>query len=113
MNYTQMCMMSRAWHAAQAFPPPPEKARQINMAVTWLLCRGNIFRVPLSTLYRHRQSGVWGLTQFEAKCKTLFIHRMKLLGKQAGTITAEWMNSWALNKHSTKPAHIARTHARF
>jgi hypothetical protein len=34
INYVQMCMLSRAWYAAQVFPPPPENVRQIKMGVT-------------------------------------------------------------------------------
>jgi hypothetical protein len=50
-------LMAKAWYTAQNFPPPEDSIRQINTAVWWFIWHGEIFRVPLSTLYKPKGRG--------------------------------------------------------
>jgi hypothetical protein len=59
-EYRETRLLARVWYVAQVFPPPSDNVRQINTAIAWFLWTGNIFRAPLSTLYRERGSGGWG-----------------------------------------------------
>jgi len=54
-------LLARIWYVAQLFPLTSDSMRQINTAITWFVWRGEIFRVPLSTLQRGRHAGGWDL----------------------------------------------------
>jgi hypothetical protein len=65
--------------------------------------------VSLSTLYRPKEHGGWGLINPAAKCLVLFIARMQELGTRKGTVTADWMRRWGLQEHRRNPPHNKRT----
>jgi hypothetical protein len=113
IEYIQTYLLARVCYVAQVFPPPSDNTRQINKAIVLFLWTGNIFRVPLSTLYRNKWHGVWGLTHIDAKCKTLFINRMQILGTKYGTPMAHWLSAWNLTGHCDNPPHLTRIPARF
>ena len=48
--YVHTYIQAAAWYAAQILPMPENCVRQMNSAIAWYLWRGDIFRVPLSTL---------------------------------------------------------------
>ena len=52
---------------AQILPPTKDNLRQIIMTISWLLWKGAIFRVPLSTLQRTKKERGWGMIQPAAK----------------------------------------------
>jgi hypothetical protein len=81
--------MTKAWYIAQIFPPPDDCVKQLNTTISWFIWKGDIFRVPLSTLQRRKEAGGWGLINLQTKGLALFIHRMRTQGQQTGTITAE------------------------
>jgi len=49
--------LAKIWCVTQTFPPPPDCIRQINTTISWFIWRGEIFRVPLSTLQRGKTEG--------------------------------------------------------
>jgi hypothetical protein len=112
IEYIQTYLLARVWYVAQVFPPPSDNIRQINTAIAWYLWTGNIFRVSLMTLYRNKWHGGWGLTHIAAKCKTLFINRMQILGTKQGTPTSRWLATWNFTGHSDNPPHLTRIPAR-
>jgi hypothetical protein len=68
---------SRAWYMTQKYHPTKNSIRQINTTTSWFLCKGAIYRVPLSTLYRQKTRGGWGLVNFGAESYTLLLYRMR------------------------------------
>jgi len=68
------------------------------MTISWFLWKGEIFRVPLSTLQRMKMEGGWGMIQTAAKCMALLIHRMREQRKKKGAVTADWMKRWGLQE---------------
>jgi hypothetical protein len=70
------------------------------------LWRGDIFRVLLSTLLRDKQHGSWGLVNFTAKSRTLFLCRLLSQRMNGGTLTSDWLWSWKLHKPFLNPPHI-------
>jgi hypothetical protein len=103
IEYVQTCLLARVWYMSQVFPPPTNNVRQINTALAWFLWTRNVFRMPLSTLYRDREYGVWGLTNVEAMCTILLINGMQILGMKHETPTALWLDKWNLTRHSENP----------
>jgi hypothetical protein len=83
VQYVNTDLLAKAWYTAQIFPPPTNSIRQINTAVSWYIWHGQTFRVPMTTLYRIKEQGGWGLINIEAKCRMLLLFRIKDLGKKA------------------------------
>ena len=79
------------WYVTQIFPPTPNHVRQINSVIAWYIWKGEIFRVPLSTLQREKTDGDWGLITVDAKCRALFLHHLQMQYQRAGSLTADWM----------------------
>jgi len=75
----------------QIFPPTPRHARQINSAIAWYIWKSDIFRVLLSTLQREKNDGGWDLITVDAKCRALFLHRLQMQCRRAGSLTADCM----------------------
>ena len=59
IQYIHNYLVERLWYLAQIYPPPntpthpstpDECVRQLNTSISWYVWRGEIFRVPLSTL---------------------------------------------------------------
>ena len=91
MMYVENYLLAKAWYVAQIFPPHSESLRQIRMAMAWYIWRGEIFRVPLTTLYMPREKVGWNLTHVEAKCRTLLINRRQIQGEIEGSVTHQWL----------------------
>jgi hypothetical protein len=108
IQYVENYLLAKAWYVTQIFPPPGDCLRQIRMAITWYIWRGEIFRVPLSTLCRSRETGGWNLTHVEAKCRALLIIRLQTQCRSEGTITNWWLKRWKLNHPSANPPHLTR-----
>jgi len=51
------------------------------MTISWFLWKGEIFRVPLSSLQRPKEGG-WGLINPAAKCMALFMNRMRTMHEE-------------------------------
>jgi hypothetical protein len=58
IQYVHDHLMARVWYLAQIYPPPEVCVRQLNSTIAWFLWRGDIFRVPLSTLQRRGKKEV-------------------------------------------------------
>jgi len=101
-------MLARAWFIAQVFPLPRGCERQINTSIAWFLWRGDIFRVPMSTLQRRKQQGGWDLLNVAAKCRTLLHFRLQLQSQDHGTSTATWFRAWNLQTQEPNPPQIKR-----
>ena len=50
-------LLAKIWYVAQIYPPPAECLRQLYTTISWFIWRGDIFRVPLSTLQRGNMDG--------------------------------------------------------
>ena len=78
------------------------------MAITWYIWRGDIFRVPLSTLQLPKQKGGWGLLNIAAKCKALYAYRLRATSTGGSMLTALWLRKWGLTKKEENPPHLHR-----
>jgi hypothetical protein len=101
--YVHNFLLARAWYTAQIFQPPDDCIRQLNTAVFWYLWRGDIFRVPLSTFYQHKEHGGWELTHVAANSCALLLYRLGIQGQKTGLITAGWLKKWNLLKPCKNP----------
>jgi len=106
--YVHTYILATAWYSAQILPLPANCVRQINTVITWYLWRGDIFRVPLSTLQLPKQKGGWGLLNIDAKCKALYFHRLRAISQGGSEFTALWLRKWDLTKQEGNPPHIHR-----
>jgi len=70
-------LLAKIWHIAQIFPISKEHVRQLATAIVWFIWKGTIFRVPISTLQRRREDGGLELLDIEAKCRALFLTKMR------------------------------------
>jgi hypothetical protein len=84
------------WHTAHIFPASEEHEGQPLTTISWDILRGAIFRVPLSTLTRRTEEGGLNLIDIAAKCRALFITRFWAQRERDGSLTAAWLNVWAL-----------------
>jgi hypothetical protein len=109
IRYIHEYLMARAWYLTQIFPTPDDNLRQINITISWFLWKGEIFRVPISTLQRTKEEGGVGMMQPTAKCMALLYHRMREQGKKNETVTAVWMTAWGLQKQTKNPITAGRT----
>jgi len=100
--------VARLWYLAQIYPPPEECVRQLNTTISWYVLRGEIFRVPLSTLQRRKVEGGWNLLHITAKSCALFLYRLRQQGLRSGTLTAEWLCSWVLMAQNKNPPYRDR-----
>jgi hypothetical protein len=103
IRYVNCFLLAKVWYLAQILPPPTNNIRQINTAIAWFIWRGDIFRVPLSTLYKPKHRGGWGLIHVYAKCRALLIFRMQLHLKTPGSITACLVEKWNLTNPNQNP----------
>jgi hypothetical protein len=79
--YFENYFFAKAWYVAQIFPPNSDSLRQIRLAIAWYIWSGEIFRVPMTTLYMTKDTGGLNLTHVEAKCRTLLINRLQIQGE--------------------------------
>jgi len=78
------------------------------MTIVWFIWKGMIFRIPLSNLQRGREDGGLGLIDIEAKCRALFLTKLREQGAKDGTLTAAWLQRWNLRKQEGNPPNILR-----
>jgi len=90
-------LLARIWYVAQLFPLTSDSMRKINTAITWFVWRGEIFRVPLSTLQRGRDAGGWDLVNIWAKSRALFIYRLQAQGRHERSFTGAWLKRWNIH----------------
>ena len=83
-------------------PPPDVCVSQLNTAISWFVWKVDIFRVPLSTLYRTKEGG-WDLTNLSAKSHALLLYRMRQHVMKQGTIASAWMRTRCLNVKGVNP----------
>jgi hypothetical protein len=93
-------LMAKAWYVAQILPLPTSYERQLNTTIDWYVWNGAIFKVPLSTLQRQKEKGGLDLVNIGATSRALYYHRMETQRKKDGSMTAEWLKRWGLNKRS-------------
>jgi hypothetical protein len=84
--------LAKIWYTAQIIPIPEKQAQRITSIIHQFIWRGNIFRVPASTLHKPRQKGGLGMVNISAKCRTLFLMRLLKQCKQQDSITAHWID---------------------
>ena len=91
------------WYVTEIFPPTPNHVRQINSAIAWYIWKGDIFTVPLSTLQREKTDVGWDQIIVDAKCRAIFLHRLQMRRRRAGSLTAVWMKYWNLDSRLGNP----------
>ena len=103
-----ICLSAKIWYTAQIFPTPNLYTRQIEIAITWYIWQGAIFRVQVSTLRRQKKQGEWDLTDIEAKCRALLLRRMWMESMRVETATTSWLKRWKLTGQQANPPHATR-----
>ena len=103
IKYVHDYLLARIWYVAHIFPIPAENLRQLNTTSSWFIWRGEIFRVPLSTLHRGRDEGGYDLVNIWAKCMAIFIHRTQMHNKSVGSLNAAWLATWDITTHAANP----------
>ena len=84
--------LAKIWYTAQIIPIPEKQAQRNTSIIHQFIWRGNIFRVPASTLHKPRHKGCLGMVNISAKCRTLFLMQLLKQGKQQDSITAHWID---------------------
>jgi hypothetical protein len=105
IKFVHEYLLSKIWYVTQIFPPPPDSIRQINTTISWFRWRGEIFRVPLSTLQREKTEGGWNLVNAWAKSRALFMYRLQMQNQRVGSITAGWLRFWNISSGFGNPPH--------
>ena len=96
-------LLECAWYMSQIKPLPDVCVWQLNTLISWFIWKGDIFCVPLSTLYRPKDDRCWDLTIMSPKSHALLIYRMQQQVMNTGTITAAWMRIWGLKEQGSNP----------
>lgn len=96
-------LLAKVWYLTQIHPPPEDSVRRLNTSVSWVIWKGHIFRVPLSTLHGKKEEGGWDLINLKRKVRGLFLHRMWKQGQRSGAVKAELMLFWDLESQSNNP----------
>jgi hypothetical protein len=109
IQYVHNFLLARAWFMAQIFPLPRGCERQINTKIAWFIWRGEIFRVPLSTLQRRKQQGGLGLINIAAKSPPSLMHcRIQEQSQECDTLTTMWFREWNIQIVEPNPPQIQR-----
>jgi hypothetical protein len=103
IKYAHEYLMAHARYVSQIYPLPDVCVRQLNTTISWFVWKGDIFRVPLSTLYQPKEDGGWDVTNFSAKSHALLPYRMRQNMMKQGTITWAWFRTWGLSAKGTNP----------
>ena len=112
-QYVHAFLLANIWHIAQIFPLSKDHVRQLATAIAWFIWKGMIFRDPLSTLQSRKEDGVLELLDIEAKCRALFLTKMRDQGAKERTLTAAWLQRWDLREHQGNPPNIDRIPRKF
>ena len=108
IKFVHVFLLARIWYVAQVFPPSADHIRRINTSIAWFIWRGDIFRVPLSTLQRGRSGGGWDLVHVWSKCRSLFLNRLYVQSGCDSSFTASWLRKWDIQPGSANPPYYAR-----
>jgi hypothetical protein len=106
--YANAFLLAKAWFTAQLIPPPTAVLRRINTAITYMIWRGSIFRVPITTLCKPKHQGGMGVVHTEAKCRALLFYRLREQANRAGSETERLLQRWGLLSHSKNPPNLNR-----
>jgi endonuclease/exonuclease/phosphatase family metal-dependent hydrolase len=101
--YVHEYLLAKAWYIAQMMPLPITYERQINTIINWFVWKGEIFKVPISTLQKPKKEGGWDLVNVAAKSRMLYYHRTMMQGRKEGTLSAGWLRKWGADKRSQNP----------
>jgi len=96
IQFVHEYLLSKIWYVTQIFPPPPDCMQQINTTISWFIWRGEIFRVPLSTLQHGKTEGGWNLVNAWAKSRALFMYHLQMQNQRVRSITDGWLRFWNL-----------------
>ena len=55
IRFVHNYLLAKIWYVAQICPPPADCIGQLNSTISWFIWRGDILRVPLSTLQRRKE----------------------------------------------------------
>jgi len=106
-------LLAKIWHTAQIVPITAEGVRQLNCTTAWYIWRGEIFRVPLSTLQRSVGEGGWKLVNIGTKSRALFVLRLRTQGQREGTPTADWLKKWNIPTGIQNPPILDKSRRRW
>jgi len=103
INYVNNYLLAKLWYVAQFYSPPADIIRQVNTIISYFIWKGNIFRVPLSTLQKSKQEGGLALINPMAKSRTMCLLRiMEQCNKHENT-TTELLRKCKVEIPSTNP----------
>jgi hypothetical protein len=105
IQYVQLCLFTKIWYLAQILPPTTVHVQQLTTVCSLFIWQGAIFRVPVSTLQRPKEHGVWVLANINVKRRTLLYARLWLLCARQGSITTAVMCMWQLTGLIANPLH--------
>jgi hypothetical protein len=111
IKYTHEQLYARAWYVAQVFTLTNTCVRQLT-STTGVL-KGDLFRVPLSTLQHSKHEGGWNLINFLAKCRMLLITRINKQLCNAESLTTQWMKKWHLTDNRYNPPNTTQLPEKF
>jgi len=57
IRFVHVYLLAKIWYVALIYPPPADCLRQLNTTISWFIWRGDIFRIPLTTLQRGKADG--------------------------------------------------------
>jgi hypothetical protein len=106
IRFVHTYLLAKIWYVAQLFPAPVGVLRQILTAISYFVWKGSIFKVPTAVLQAPKDCGGWNLTNFAAKCRTLYITCMYLQGQRRGSFTAAWLRHWLGASPVRNPLHV-------
>ena len=113
IQYEHAFLLAKIWHIAQIFPILKDHVRQLATAIAWFIWKAMIFRVIITTLQRVKTDGGLQLLDIEAKCRALFLIKMRDQGEKEGTLTAAWLHRWDLREPKANPPHIEKIPRKF
>jgi hypothetical protein len=87
--------------------PPEDCISQRNTISARFVWRGEIFRVPMSTLHRPNVERGWNLIHVQAKCRTLLLNRTQHLLANNKSTPHTWLAEWQINGTGNNPPNIA------
>lgn len=99
-------VLSQLWFKSQVLVIPEKHARQITGVMLWSIWKGQIFKVPLSTLYRDLTAGGIGLFHVKLKCLSLFLGRNLKIEDEAKTFTSAWFQFWKTRIDLRSPPNL-------
>jgi hypothetical protein len=106
-HYVHSYLLAKIWFAAQIFVVPSQNVQQLNIAITYFIWRGSVFRVPINVLRKPKTEGGWDLIDIFAKCTALLLCRLFIQSQMNGITTAKWLKFWCLTAPQPNPPNEA------